>query len=179
MTNLIILDRDGVINEDSADYIKSPDEWQAIPGSLAAIATLCRAGYTVAIATNQSGLGRQYYDATTLHRIHQKMQAQVQAQGGFIDAIFYCPHIPSDNCFCRKPKPGLLHQIAQHYNCSLNQIPFVGDSARDIEAAIAVNCIPILVKTGKGLDAFPKITKRYPDLAVYADLAAVAHALCR
>ena len=145
---LIILDRDGVINYDSVGYIKSPDEWQAIPGSLEAIATLTQANYTISVATNQSGIGRGYYDVATLDAIHAKMYQQVAQFGGHIDSLFYCPHIDADQCDCRKPKPGLLNQIAKHYHCTLEGIPLIGDSPRDIEAALAVGAAPILVNTG-------------------------------
>ncbi len=147
---LIIIDRDGVINEDSDAYIKSPEEWMAVPGSLEAIARLNRAGYTIAIASNQSGLARGYFDLETLSAIHRKMDMQLAEQGGKIDAIFYCPHAPKDECDCRKPKPGLLNDISQRYQVSLEDVYFVGDTISDIEAAIAANAKPALVKTGKG-----------------------------
>lgn len=146
---LIILDRDGVINYDSDDYIKSPAEWEPIPGSLAAIAKLCRAGHSVVVATNQSGLGRGYYNEETLRQIHYKMIQQLADVGGRVEGIFFCPHVPTDNCLCRKPKPGLLLQIADTLQVDLRQALLVGDSLRDIEAAQAVGCPAILVKTGK------------------------------
>ncbi len=153
---LIILDRDGVINYDSPDYIKSPNEWIPIPRSLEAIAKLNKAGFRVAVATNQSGIGRGYYTEETLTAIHQKMQDLLAKKKGHIDAIFYCPHLPTDNCECRKPKPGLLHKIAEHFQCSLEKIPFIGDSKCDVEAAIAVNAAPIYI-TGK-----PEIQSFFP-----------------
>ena len=147
---LIILDRDGVINQDSDHYIKNPAEWQAIPGSLAAIATLNRVGIRVAVATNQSGLARGLFDTATLTAIHHKMQQQLQAVGGHIDHLVYCPHAPDEHCSCRKPAPGLYHQIAAHFKCRLPGIPVIGDSGRDLAAAEQVNARPIRVLTGKG-----------------------------
>ena len=151
---LIILDRDGVINHDSDAYIKSPEEWHPIDGSLDAIARLNRAGYKVVVATNQSGIGRGYFDIETLNKIHKKMQSSLKEFGGRIDAIFFCPHKPDDNCDCRKPKPGLLNSIGNRLSANLNDIPVVGDSARDLEAAKTVLASPVLVKTGKGTMTF-------------------------
>lgn len=148
---LIILDRDGVINFDSEHYIKSPTEWQAIPGSLEAISRLYQAGYKIAVATNQSGVGRGLYNLATLEKIHQKMQDELKKFGGKIDKIFYCPHTPEDNCDCRKPKAGLYHGIAKHYQCDLTEVPAVGDSLRDIQAAQMVGCHAMLVLTGNGI----------------------------
>lgn len=145
---LVVLDRDGVINYDSAHYIRTPDEWYPIPGSLEAIVRLKKAGFRVAVATNQSGIGRGYFTEATLQAIHQKMQDTLMAEAQEklqIDAIFYCPHVPTDNCECRKPKPGLLKQIAEHFQCNLTQIPFIGDKCTDVEAALAVNATPILI----------------------------------
>lgn len=171
----IILDRDGVINFDSDGYIKSPEEWVPIPGSLEAIARLNRAGYTVVVASNQSGVGRRLFDLQTLQRIHEKMQQEVAKAGGNIAAIFFCPHTPDDHCDCRKPKPGLFKQIAQHYHCDLRGVYAVGDSLRDIEAASAVGALPILVRTGKGSRiAQQDILK---DIPVHDDLAAVVDTL--
>ncbi|HRE31048.1 MAG TPA: D-glycero-beta-D-manno-heptose 1,7-bisphosphate 7-phosphatase [Candidatus Berkiella sp.] len=147
---LIILDRDGVINEDSPDYIKSVDEWHPIPGSLEAIALLNQYGYTVAVATNQSGLARGLYNEATLNDIHDKMRQSTNTLGGKIDSIFYCPHGPNDNCNCRKPQPGLLRQIAAHYQIPLTMVPYVGDSYRDLDAANRAGAVPILVLTGNG-----------------------------
>lgn len=147
----VILDRDGVINRDSDAYIKSPEEWIPENGSLEAIELLNRHGYHVVVATNQSGLARGLYDEATLFQIHSKMQRMVSEKGGRIDAIFYCPHGPDDGCDCRKPEPGLLLQFAERAKTSLENIPFIGDTLRDINAAKAVGARPILVKTGKGL----------------------------
>lgn len=139
---LVILDRDGVINYDSIHYIRSPEDWRPILGSLEAIARLKKAGFRVAVATNQSGIGRGYYTEATLAAIHQKMQEALSMFGVQIDVIFYCPHLPSEECACRKPKPGLLQKIAAHFQCGLTQIPFIGDNASDVEAAIAATAAP-------------------------------------
>lgn len=147
MKKLIILDRDGVINYDSPDYIKSPDEWQPIPGSIEAIALLKNAGYIVVVATNQSGIARNLYDIATLQSIHEKMQQLCLKNGAAIDKIYYCPHHPSEHCACRKPKPGMLVQIAQDFDCSLNNVPVIGDRLTDIAAAQAVHAFPIFVAT--------------------------------
>jgi len=148
----LCLDRDGVINHESSEYIKSPEEWHPIPGSLNAIAALSRANFKIVIMTNQSGIGRGYYTEQTLHAIHQKMLRFVGKAGGTITDIFYCPHHPDDGCTCRKPKTGLLQQfqVKHHVDFSKATIPFVGDSFRDLEAAHAMGCRPILVKTGFG-----------------------------
>lgn len=148
---LIILDRDGVINEDSDDYIKSPDEFIPISGSLEAIARLTQAGYTVAVATNQSGVGRGLFDVATLEAMHVKLATLLAPLGGKVDKIFYCPHTPDDQCDCRKPKAGLMQAIAMHYAVSLVGVPAIGDSLRDLQAARAVGARPILVRTGKGM----------------------------
>jgi D-glycero-D-manno-heptose 1,7-bisphosphate phosphatase len=147
---LVILDRDGVINFDSDAYIKSPDEWKAIPGSLDAIAQLTQAGYHVAVATNQAGVGRGLFEMATLNAIHDKMHRAVGQAGGRIDAVFYCPHAREANCGCRKPKPGLYEEISKRFGMSLKGIPCIGDSQRDLEAAAAVGGQPMLVLTGKG-----------------------------
>ncbi len=167
---LIILDRDGVINEDSDAYIKSPDEWIPIPGSLEAIARLNRAGYTVLVATNQSGVGRGYYDLQTLAAIHGKMNRLVNDAGGWIEEIFFCPHTPDDHCDCRKPKPGLLQQIQEQFNTDLHDVPAIGDSMRDLEAAAAVGARPILVLSGKGKKTLQQLDGD-PAVPVYDDLA--------
>lgn len=149
---LVILDRDGVINFDSTDYIKSPEEWHPIPGSLQAIAQLKHQGLKVAIATNQSGIGRQFFSIQTLEAIHQKMKAELAAEGGELDGIFFCPHLPDESCDCRKPKPGLLHQIESELGIPLSQSCLIGDSFRDIQAALATACRPIWVESGKPLN---------------------------
>lgn len=167
MKKLIILDRDGVINYDSDKYIKSPAEWLPIPGSLEAIVKLNNAGYLVTIATNQSGIARGLFTEETVQKIHEKMHNTLRELGGHIDAIFYCPHGPDDHCACRKPKPGLLLAIADKFQCSLDSVPAIGDSLRDIEAAQAVGCLPILVTSGK---AIPKSILREKKIAVFSDL---------
>lgn len=156
---LIVLDRDGVINVDSADYIKSPEEWLPIEGSIEAIAKLKLAGFKVAIATNQSGIGRGYYNEATLDKMHDKMQGLLAAYKTRIDFIAYCPHKPDDNCNCRKPKAGLFDQIEQGLNVSLNGCIVVGDSLRDLQAGLIKGMTPVLVRTGKGQE-----TQYKPDL---------------
>lgn len=146
----IVLDRDGVINADSDQYIKSPEEWHPIPGSLEAIANLYNNGYRVAVASNQSGLARGLFDEFTLARIHQTMAAEAEAAGGFIDGVFYCPHGPDEGCACRKPGTGLLEQIENEFQCVLHGAYFVGDSLKDLQAASAYQMKPVLVRTGKG-----------------------------
>lgn len=173
---LIILDRDGVINYDSDAYIKSPDEWRPIPGSLEAVTRLSKAGYRVVVATNQSGVARGLFDLPTLDRIHDKMKQAVAAAGGSIDAVYFCPHGPEDHCECRKPRPGLLKAIADNLKVGLKDVPAIGDALRDIQAAQAVGARPILVRTGKG----EKTAQRGEGLSgvmVYPDLAAAVDAL--
>lgn len=145
---LIILDRDGVINYDSYHYIKSPEEWIPIPGSLAAIAKLYQAGWCIVVATNQSGIARGLYSHQILAAIHNKMQTMVEEAGGKIDRIFYCPHHPEDACQCRKPQPGLIKQIAEYYGIALKNVPFIGDKWTDAETALVAGCQPILVESG-------------------------------
>lgn len=178
-SSVVVLDRDGVINEDSADFIKTPDEWRALPGSLAAIARLHQAGITVVVATNQSGVGRGLFTVDTLWDIHRKMLSEVSAADGYITRIFFCLHGPDDNCDCRKPKPGLLYQAAGYLACGLEKMIVVGDSARDLESALAVGARPILVRTGKGLATERQLegAADYKDLEVYDDLAAAVDAL--
>jgi D-glycero-D-manno-heptose 1,7-bisphosphate phosphatase len=172
MTKLIILDRDGVINYDSPDYIKSPEEWIPIPGSLEAIANLNHAGYQVAIATNQSGLARGYYDLDMLQRIHQKMHEQLATLDAHIEAIFFCPHLPESHCECRKPQPGLFYQISERFNVDLTKetIPAIGDSLRDLEAAEKAFCKPILVLTGNGQKTRTKLAANLQNIEIYDDL---------
>lgn len=172
---LVILDRDGVINHDSDQYIKSPEEWKPIPGSLAAIARLNQAGYRVVLATNQSGIGRGLFETDTLMAIHDKMLKALAQAGGRLDAIFFCPHTNADNCDCRKPKPGMFREISARFNAELTGVPAIGDSLRDLQVAATVGAQPMLVLTGKGRKtvddpALPPETLVFPDLA-----AAVAH----
>ncbi|SDH25483.1 D-glycero-D-manno-heptose 1,7-bisphosphate phosphatase [Pseudomonas flavescens] len=169
---LIILDRDGVINHDSDAYIKSLDEWIPIAGSIEAIARLSQAGWTVAVATNQSGIARGYYSLAILESMHTQLRELVAEQGGEVGLIVHCPHGPDEGCDCRKPKPGMLRQIAAHYAVPLSGIWFVGDSGSDLKAAQAVDCQPVLVKTGKGertlAKALPAGTLVFDDLAALA-----------
>ena len=148
---LVILDRDGVINEDSDDYIKTVDEWQPISGSIEAIAELSKAGYKVVVASNQSGLSRGFFDEYTLGQMHEKLHTLVEQAGGSIDGIFLCTHLPEEDCFCRKPRTGLLEQIENEFDTSVAGAWFIGDSEKDLDCALAMGCHPILVLTGKGL----------------------------
>ena len=173
---LVILDRDGVINQDSDAYIKSPEEWLPIPGSLEAIARLNRADYRVVVATNQSGLARGLFDLDTFNRIHEKMHRALAEVGGSIDAIFFCPHGPTDACDCRKPQAGLFREIARRMGLSLNAVPAIGDSLRDLQAARAVGAQPILVRTGKGLLTQAKLDGE-SGVPVYDDLSAAVDAV--
>lgn len=169
---LIILDRDGVINEDSDAFVKSMDEWIPLPGSIDAIARLSQAGWTVAIATNQSGLARGYFSEQTLQAMHQRLRDLVTEQGGRIDLIRHCPHGPDDGCDCRKPLSGLFQQIAENYAIALDGVPTVGDSLRDLQAGAAMGCQPYLVRTGKGRitegKSLPAGTRVFDDLAAVA-----------
>ena len=173
---LIILDRDGVINQDSDLYIKSPEEWIPLPGSLEAIARLNQWGYRIVVCTNQSGIGRGLFGMDVLNAIHDKMIKAAAHAGGTIDAIFFCPHTNADDCDCRKPKPGMLREVGTRYNVNLTGVPVIGDSLRDLQSARAVGAQPMLVLTGKG-----KKTKLDPDLPegtlVFADLAAAVKKL--
>ncbi len=173
---LIILDRDGVINEDSDEYIKSVDEWEPIPGSIEAIAKLSLHDYRVVVATNQSGIARGYFDLDTLSQMHDKMHQLVSVAGGSIDAVFFCPHSPDDICDCRKPKPGMLLDISERLRIDLQGVPVVGDSLRDLQAAEAVGARPVLVRTGKGKRTLDKLG-RDVDYEIYDDLAAFVDAL--
>ena len=157
-SNVIVLDRDGVINLDSSDYIRTPEEWIPVPGSIEAIARLSSAGVRVAVATNQSGIGRGYYDEQILAQMHDKMNSLVRRAGGQIDVICFCPHRPEDNCDCRKPATGLLEQIEEQIGLPLVGNVFVGDTLKDIQAAIAYQMQPVLVRTGKGRDAEQQLT---------------------
>ncbi|HKK13856.1 MAG TPA: D-glycero-beta-D-manno-heptose 1,7-bisphosphate 7-phosphatase [Gammaproteobacteria bacterium] len=176
--HLIILDRDGVINEDSESYIKSPSEWIPIAGSLEAIARLNHAGYHVAVLTNQSGIARGLYDLDTLMRIHDKMHHAAAAVGGSIDAVLFCPHGPDEGCSCRKPKPGLFQELGARLHIPLTEVPAVGDSMRDLEAAQSAGARPILVRTGKGRETEAALEPGH-GIAVYDDLAAATDALLK
>jgi D-glycero-D-manno-heptose 1,7-bisphosphate phosphatase len=167
---LVILDRDGVINYDSEAYIKSPDEWRPIPGSLEAIAALKEQGRRVVVVSNQSGVARGFFSEAALAAIHAKMIAAIEAAGGAVSGVYYCPHLPEDGCACRKPAPGMLMQIARDFACALTGVPFVGDKVSDVLAAEAVGARPILVRTGSGLAAAAELRDR--PIEVYDDLAA-------
>lgn len=173
---LVILDRDGVINQDSDDYIKSPQEWVPIPGSLEAIARLHREGYRIVVATNQSGVARGLFDLDMLGRIHAKMLELVRAKGGEIDAIFFCPHGPDDGCRCRKPLPGLYEEIIERLKINLHRVYVVGDSERDVVAARAAQGLPVLVRTGKG-ERTLKRSQQLTGVPVFDDLSAFTDAL--
>jgi len=171
---LIILDRDGVINHDSEQFIKSPEEWKPIEGSLEAIARLNQAGWRVVVASNQSGIGRGLFGMDTLNAIHEKMVKSLAEVGGRLDAIFFCPHPADSTCECRKPKPGMYLQIAERLNADLHGVPVVGDSLRDLQAGVAVGCQPYLVRTGKGertrqRNELPEGTRIFDDLAAVAE----------
>jgi len=175
---IIVLDRDGVINFDSDQFIKKPEEWKPIPGSLEAIARLNESGWRVIVASNQSGVGRGLFDMDTLNAINEKMTKALGQAGGRLDAIFFCPHTADSTCDCRKPKPGMFLQIAERFNADMKDVPVVGDSLRDLQAGVAVGCKPYLVLTGKGSKTqtdpdLPEGTQIFPDLAaVVAQLTA-------
>jgi len=176
-TKLIILDRDGTINRDSDDYIKSPDEWLPLPGAIEAIARLCQGGWHIAIASNQSGLGRGLFDLATLNLMHDKMNKLLAAAGGRVDAIFFCPHLPQDHCQCRKPLPGLFENIGERFGVALDQVHAVGDTLRDAQAAALAGCQTHLVCTGKSEgysgrtppENFPPQTMVHDNLSAFAD----------
>jgi D-glycero-D-manno-heptose 1,7-bisphosphate phosphatase len=169
----VILDRDGVINLDSDQFIKTPDEWIPIAGSLEAIAAMNQAGYRVVVASNQSGIGRGLFEMSALNAMHEKMYKALANLGGRVDAVFFCPHTAADACDCRKPKPGMLEQISERFGVELKGVPVVGDSLRDLEAGVAVGCMPHLVRTGKGqktLDkgGLPPGTRIHDDLRAFS-----------
>jgi len=173
---LVILDRDGTINVDSDEFVKTPDEWIALPGALEAIARLNHAGWHVAVASNQSGLGRGLFDVASLNAIHTKMHKALAAAGGRIDAVFYCPHTVDDRCLCRKPLPGLFEQIGERYGVDIKGVPMAGDTLRDLQAGAAAGCEPHLVLTGKAAalrgkalsSDFPAGSRVHTDLTAFA-----------
>ena len=180
---LVVLDRDGVVNFDSDQYIKSPSEWRPIPGSIEAIARLNQNGWRVAVATNQSGIARGLFDMATLNAMNDKMMEMVFRQGGRIDALFFCPHAADEGCNCRKPRTGMLEEIAARFHTDMRDVPFVGDGLKDLQAAQAVGALPVLVLTGKGQKTqadggLPKGTLVFEDLAEASRhlIAAPAHA---
>ncbi len=174
---LIILDRDGVINGDSPDYVKTASQWHPLPGSLEAITRLSQSGYRVVVASNQAGLARRLFDFDALAAMHEKFLRLLSELGGHVDGIFFCPHGPDDGCGCRKPQPGLLHDIARRYQIDLAGVPLVGDSLRDIQAARAAGACPILVRTGNGQRTERENAADLAGVAVYDDLAAVADSM--
>ncbi len=187
---LVILDRDGTINVDSDEYVKSPDEWQPLPGAPEAIARLTHAGWHVVVASNQSGLGRGLFDMSALNAMHSKMHKVMATAGGRIDAVFFCPHSPGEGekaCGCRKPLPGLFEQIGERYGIELTGVPTVGDSLRDLQAGVAVGCEPHLVLTGKSVvyrdqplpDCFPPGTRTHADLTAFAEFLLTREAAAR
>ena len=180
---LVILDRDGVINRDSSSFIKSPEEWVPIKGSLEAIAQLSQAGYEVVIITNQSGIGRGLFSADTLAKIHVRMIDYVQQHGGKIQSILFCPHHPDDDCTCRKPLPGMYQELAERLNIDYSTVFSVGDSIRDLQAAEAAGAKPVLVKTGNGKKSLRRIENEseigLSEVPVFTNLAAFTDALLK
>lgn len=174
---LVILDRDGVINRDSDEYIKSSAEFIPLAGSIEAIGRLTAAGYTVAIASNQSGIGRGLFSRAALYAMHRKLRRLVMAAGGVIGKIVYCPHAPNDDCDCRKPRTALLLRIGAYYDCSLDGVPVIGDSLRDLQAAAAVGAKPVLVRTGKGRKAERELARSGIKAEVFDDLAGAVDSL--
>ena len=176
-TKLVILGRDGILNEYREGHVTAPEEWVAVPGALEAVARMNHAGWHVVVATNQSGIGRGMIDMSAVNAVHAHMHQQLQLQGGRIDAVFFCPHTPEEDCDCRKPKPGLMLDIGHRYGVDLSHVPMVGDTARDLVAAAAAGCEPHLVLTGKGAQfrglplpaAFPPGTVVHDNLAAFAD----------
>jgi len=176
---LLILDRDGVINQDSREFVKNSDEWVPLPGSIEAIADLSKSGYTVAVASNQSGLARGLFDRPALRAMHRKLRRLVAAHGGHVDRIVVCPHGPDEGCRCRKPKPGLLLRLAHHYGVTLSGVFAVGDSLRDLRAAAAGGATPVLVLTGNGTKTARDLPEDLRSVRIFADLAAFAGELTR
>ncbi|CAG0943434.1 D-glycero-D-manno-heptose 1,7-bisphosphate phosphatase [Gammaproteobacteria bacterium] len=175
---LVVLDRDGVINRESPDFIRSPAEWIPLPGAMDAIARLTRSGFAVVVASNQSGVGRGLFTAETLVAIHRRMTGCIEAAGGRLAGIFVCPHAPDADCDCRKPRPGLMRQVEAAFHCPLAGHPAIGDSERDLLAAQAVGARAILVRTGNGMETEARLLARGAKLEVYDDLAAAAGVLC-
>lgn len=175
---LVIVDRDGTVCVEREGYIQTPDEWEALPGALDAIARLNQAGYHVVVAANMPGLGRGLFDSAALNAIHTKMAKQLAAVGGRVEAIFFCPHAPEEACSCRKPAPGLFQKIGERYKIDLKQVHAVGNSLSDAQAAHAAGCVPHLVLTGRHApQADAPLPPDYPAATrVHADLAAFATA---
>lgn len=174
---LVILDRDGVINRDSTAFVKSADEWLPLPGSIEAIAALSQAGFLIAVASNQSGVGRGLVSEAALGDMHGKLLELVGLEGGQVDLIVVCPHGPNDSCNCRKPKPGLMHQVGEYFAVDITGVPVIGDSLRDLQAGATAGCRPVLVRTGNGAMTESSLPAELADVEVYDDLAAAAAAL--
>jgi D-glycero-D-manno-heptose 1,7-bisphosphate phosphatase len=175
---LVILDRDGTINHERDDYIKSSEEWVPLPGAMEAIARLNHAGWHVVVATNQSGIGRGLFDMAALNAMHAKMHQLLAKQGGRVDAVFFCPHTPEDQCSCRKPQPGLFNMIGERFGVALDGVPMVGDLPRDVLAAQSVGCEPHLVRTGQAASMSEaeliELRRQVPDLTIHPDLSSFA-----
>ncbi|MCU0814812.1 MAG: D-glycero-beta-D-manno-heptose 1,7-bisphosphate 7-phosphatase [Burkholderiaceae bacterium] len=175
---LVILGRDGILNVYREDHVKEPHEWRTVPGALEAVARLNQDGWHVVVATNQAGIGRGMFDMASLNAVHAQMMKLLAAQGGRVDAVFFCPHAPEEHCDCRKPQPGMMHDIARRYGVDLRRVPMVGDTLRDLQAAQAAGCEPHLVLTGRaaGLDEvqLARIVELVPDTRIHADLGAFA-----
>ena len=175
---LVILDRDGTINHERDDYIKSAEEWVPLPGAMEAIARLNHAGWHVVVATNQSGIGRGLFDMAALNAMHTKMHQLLAKQGGRVDAVFFCPHTPEDQCACRKPQPGLFNMIGERFGVALDGVPMVGDLPRDVLAAQSVGCEPHLVRTGQAASMTEaeliELRRKVPDLTIHPDLSSFA-----
>ncbi len=176
-SRLVVLDRDGVINRESKDFVKSASEWQAIDGSIEAIAALSKGGFRIAVASNQSGLARGLFDYGALYAMHEKMRDLVAAAGGRVDHIVVCPHGPDDDCDCRKPRPGLLKQVGNHFDVDMTGVPFIGDSLRDLQAALSIHARPILVRSGNGRNTENRLPTELKSVEIFDDLAGVAAAL--
>ena len=178
---LVILGRDGILNEYRDDHVKAPSEWQPVPGALEAVARLNHAGWHVVVATNQSGIGRGMIDMASVNAVHAHMMQLLAVVGGRIDAVFFCPHTPEDRCACRKPMPGLMTEVGQRYGIDLAQVPMVADTLRDLQAAHAAGCQPHLVRTGRvavlGPEQLQALVDQVPGTTVHADLAAFAQAV--
>lgn len=175
---LVILDRDGTINHERNDYVKTPEEWVPLPGAIEAIARLNHAGWHVVVATNQSGIGRGLFDMAAVNAMHTKMNQMLARQGGRVDAVFFCPHTPEDQCSCRKPLPGLFKMIGERFSTPLEGVPMVGDLPRDVLAAQSVGCEPHLVRTGHAAHMaeadLVDLRRQVPDLTIHPDLSAFA-----
>ena len=178
---IVILGRDGILNVFRADHVKSPDEWEAVPGALEAVARLNHAGWHAVVATNQAGIGRGLIDMTSINAIHLEMMKQLAARGGRIDAVFFCPHAPGEQCDCRKPSPGLMLQIGARYGVDLANVPMVGDTLRDLQAAHAAGCQPHLLRTGRAASQPPEVLQGWlaqvPGSHLHDDLTAFAEYL--